>query len=140
MGTIKENVLKEIQVNKGITLTDLYAALDEENKGSIDDVLDELINEGFITNYREKHYPIERHINAYSKENEQLVEEVELTGLTASELIAVLQPYQSDPLFLDGYELNENNTEFFNKRYGIDFQFNKYDYFLEASFDNRKQK
>lgn len=139
MGTIKENVLKEIQVNKGINLTDLHTALNEEKKGSVDDVLDELIEEGFVTHYREKYYPIVRHINAYSKENEKLVEEVELTGLTASELITVIQPYQNDPLFFDGYELNENNTEFFNKRYSVDFKFDKYDYFLEASFDNRKQ-
>ncbi|MHC2993838.1 hypothetical protein OB13_20480 [Pontibacter sp. HJ8] len=138
MGTIKENVLKEIQVNKGITLTDLHTTLDEEKKRSVNEVLNELINEGLITDYRGQYYPIVRHIDAYSKENEKLVEEVELTGLTATELVKVIQPYQDDSLFFDGYELNANNAEYFINRYGVDFKFNQYDYYLEASFDNKK--
>lgn len=56
MGTIKENVLKEIQVKKGVTLTDLHTTLDEEKKGSVGDILYELIYEGLITEYREQYY------------------------------------------------------------------------------------
>lgn len=119
-------------------MTETYSALDEEKKEKVDVALDELIKEGFVTDDRGKHYPIVRHSNAYSKDNEKLIGEIEQAGLTASELTTVLQSYQEYPLFFDGYELNENNTEYFISRYGVDFKFDKYDYVLEASFDNRK--
>jgi hypothetical protein len=73
------------------------------------------------------------------KGERQTAAEIELPGISVDDIKAVLKPYEDDPLFYDAYPIEEENKELFQNTYGIDFDFNHFDYYLLCGFDNSEE-
>ncbi|MBC5774898.1 hypothetical protein H8S95_12550 [Pontibacter sp. KCTC 32443] len=136
MSRIKERIHQIIESSKGVSPSELQMAIGEAESSLIEKSIEKLIEEGLVVYIWDKYYSTGRQIAVYSKEDEKLVKLLELPDLAVEEIDKILLPHLSDPLFYECYQLNSENSIHFTDKYRIDFDFDKYDYYLEAYFDN----
>ena len=136
MTLLTQKIVQLIQDNKGISLDHLTERLENSETSAIDAALKNLISAGSITFIWGKLYPNIRTIGIIPKGQRQVIMEIELKGISIDDLKAVITPYNNDPLFYDGYPIDETNKSLFERTNNIEFDFDKYDYYLLCGFDN----
>ena len=131
------DVLNVVKGLKGASYGEIMGIFPEEPSHLFDVHLEELIKAGLITHLNGVYYPIVRSIVIIPKGQNETVDEIELKGLTAKEIKEVFKPKVDDPLFFDGYRIDERKTAFF-ERFGIKFDFSQLEYYLICGFDNSR--
>jgi hypothetical protein len=140
MDQLAQHVYQLIQENRGISLDDLTVSAAVADTAALDREIKNLIETGYITFIWGGLYPNLRTIGLVPKGERQTALEIALTGLTIEEIKQVIQPYENDPLYYDPYPIEEANKAFFERRYGIEFDFEHFDYYLLCGFDNAGQE
>ena len=74
---------------------------------------------------------VTRLIRIYEKIGDDLLGEITLEGADLMDLQAVFNENKDDPMY-DSYPVKEKEKEFFENKYGVEFDFGLYDHFLEA--------
>ena len=77
---------------------------------------------------------IERTINIYSKNGDDLLEEINIDNISIDKLKSIVTPREGDPLLYLGYELNGKQLESFNRELGniLNIDFTLHYYILEC--------
>jgi hypothetical protein len=68
----------------------------------------------------------------YSREDETVVGEVPMEGISTEQLQAVLRPPAGDPLMFDSYPVRQAEAKFLGEALGIDLDVDHFDYFVEC--------
>ena len=132
---VKEQIIQLIKNNKGITASSICQHFSLHDKNEVKSLLNGLTDEGIIALMRSRYYPVLRLIMVYDKQSEEVVEEIELDSLTAGELQNAFSNNENDPLFFGVYDLNNENSTFFTRKYKLKFSFTKNHYQLIATFE-----
>jgi len=66
-------------------------------------------------NLNDKLIRVERSINIYSNSDNSLIEEIDVNQISIEVLNKIVKPKEDDPLLYDGYVLDKNQLEEFNK-------------------------
>jgi hypothetical protein len=132
----KEEILRTIRVSKGISETELMHLNPEGSSVVLEEHLQALINSGDIGLWEKKYCPVCRDLTVISKEQKEIIDEIELPGLSIEEIKKVLVSEPNDPLFFNGYSIDEAQIGLFANFKHIDFDFEKYDYQIWCWIDN----
>ena len=63
---------------------------------------------------KDKLIRVERSINIYSKDGDELLEEISVDNIPFERLKEIVPPKEDDPLLYDGYSLEENQVKDIN--------------------------
>jgi len=66
-------------------------------------------------NLNDKLIRVERSINIYSNSDNSLIKEIDVNQISIEVLKKIVKPKEDDPLLYDGYVLDKNQLEEFNK-------------------------
>lgn len=81
-----------------------------------------------------KDFKIERLITFYDRNGDALIGEISLLEdkFSLTDLKDIFNPSEDDPLLYKQYDISEDVADLINKKINFDFDFIKYDYFLET--------
>ncbi len=74
---------------------------------------------------------IVRSIELFDIETEELVSEIVLEHVNLDEIRSLYGLTSSNPVYHD-YEISPNHAKYYSNKYNIEFDFNKFDYFLSC--------
>ncbi|HEX2532747.1 MAG TPA: hypothetical protein VHK69_03370 [Chitinophagaceae bacterium] len=131
-----ESIFQLVKEHKGLTLEAFTERARPADTAALDAALKALIDGGYITFFGGRLYPNIRTLGIVPKGERQTAAEIELPRLTVEELQAVLQPYDTDPLYYDPYPIEAEHEPWLRERFGIDLDFEHFDYYLLCGFDD----
>src|SRR5438105_3354998 len=114
-------ILNTIKSSKKISYRLLAGLFPEEPTIILDDHLEALINSGLITLFKGDYYPISRSIGIIPKGQNETVEQIEIEELSIDKIRTLFTPNEDDPLFFDGYLIDEAKGALFEKMNIIKF-------------------
>lgn len=137
MSVFDEKILKLLRQNRGIDFSQLNSLLQNKEQPRLLKSLEKLIKSGRATFTSNKYYSNSRSIQINYKDKNKMWKTIDLINeIRVTDLKKIMKPDQDDPLFCDGYLINEKNKDLFERTNNFHFDFEKYDYYLVANYDN----
>ena len=119
-----------IRFHSGISRSELFNLSGFADKDLFQTQIRNLLDLGLITEFKEKLYPNIRFIGIYTRNSDDMVEEIRLLDIIALDLQNIISPHENDLLYFDGYVIDDSNKNFFEKKYNLRFEFDRYNYYL----------
>jgi hypothetical protein len=137
MTRLENKILRLVKAKHGISVESLAAEV-KSNISSIRKVIKSLHFEGFVTNWKNRLYPNFRSIEIQGKLDDEFFEEIELPFHLTTKQIRKFIPCRGDDYwYCEGYLIDGKSKKLFEKKSNIVFDFDKFNYYLTFSMDNR---